>query len=55
VTPPSDGRALEAAIPGAIFREVPGAHLSNIEEPATYNRVLLSFLQQQATGEVVNE
>ncbi len=46
VTPPSDGQALEAAIPGAIFRQVPGAHLSNIEEPAAYNRVLLSFLQQ---------
>lgn len=51
VTPPSDGHALEAAIPGAIFRQVPGAHLSNIEEPAFYNAVLVSFLQQHATRE----
>jgi 3-oxoadipate enol-lactonase len=53
VTPSADGRALHAAIPGAMFREVPGAHLSNIEEPATYNEVLLAFLQQQITSEAL--
>jgi 3-oxoadipate enol-lactonase len=53
VTPLEDGRALRAAIPGAIFREVPGAHLSNIEEAAAYNRVLLPFLQQQSTNEAI--
>lgn len=46
VTPPSDGLASAAAIPGAIFREVPGAHLSNIEAPDAYNDVLISFLRQ---------
>lgn len=51
VTPPSDGHALQASIPGATFVQVPGAHLSNIEEPAAYNRVLLPFLQQQANTE----
>jgi 3-oxoadipate enol-lactonase len=52
--PPSDGHALQAAIPGAIFRELSGAHLPNIEEPAAYNAVLLSFLQQHATNEVTS-
>jgi 3-oxoadipate enol-lactonase len=49
VTPPSDGHALQAAIPGSIFRQVPGAHLSNIEYPAEYNAVLLCFLQESRT------
>jgi 3-oxoadipate enol-lactonase len=53
VTPPNEGRALQAAIPGSIFREVPGAHLSNIEEAAAYNQALLPFLQQQATSEAI--
>lgn len=51
VTPASDGHFLGAAIPGAIFHEVPGAHLSSIEEPAAYNRVLLSFLRQHSNSE----
>ena len=53
VTPPDDGRCLHTAIPGSIFREVPGAHLSNIEEAAAYNQILLPFLQQQATNEAI--
>ncbi len=52
VTPPVDGQALTAAIPSAVFVEVPGAHLSNIEEPEAYNRVLLAFLQRHAVYEV---
>ena len=46
VTPPADGLAIAAAIPGAQFAQVPGAHLSNIEEPAAYNSILLQFLHQ---------
>ena len=51
VTPTSDGRSLENGISGAIFRQVPGAHLSNIEEPEAYNAVLLPFLLHYATSE----
>lgn len=53
VTTPADGQTLQAAIPGAAFHQVPGAHLSNIEEPAAYNQVLLPFLQQQAASEEI--
>ena len=49
VTPPGDGQALAAGIPGAAFRQVPGAHLSNLEAPAAYNAALLSFLLQEST------
>ena len=45
-TTPAEGRALAAAIPGAGFAEIPGAHLCNIEFPAAYNDVLLPFLEQ---------
>ena len=45
VTTPADGRFLEQSIPGAAYVEVPGAHLTNIEYPEDYNRVLLGFLK----------
>jgi pimeloyl-ACP methyl ester carboxylesterase len=40
-----DSRDMAAAIPGARFVTVPGSgHLSNIENPGEFNRVLLEFL-----------
>ena len=45
LTPPSDTKALHAAIPGSRLEIVPGAgHLSNLENPEAYNRILASFL-----------
>ena len=47
-TPPSDGRALAESIAGALFMTMAGAHLSNIEHPEAYNRILLTHLQGEA-------
>ncbi len=44
VTTPADGRFLEQSIPGAAYIELSGAHLTNLEFPEAYNRVLLGFL-----------
>ncbi|MBI5517941.1 MAG: alpha/beta fold hydrolase [Deltaproteobacteria bacterium] len=45
VTPPEELRALAGAIPGAVYRELPGAgHLSNLEAPALFNAELVRFL-----------
>ncbi|HWV39744.1 MAG TPA: alpha/beta fold hydrolase [Vulgatibacter sp.] len=45
LTPPSVARAMQAAIPGALLAEVPGAgHLANLEEPGGFNEALASFL-----------
>lgn len=44
-TPPTMARQLAAAIPGARLAIIPGAaHLSNIEQADTFNRLLLEFL-----------
>lgn len=44
-TPPALARALAAGIPGARLEIIPGAaHLSNIEQAETFNRLLLDFL-----------
>jgi len=43
-TPPAEGRAIAAAIPGARFVELPAAHLSNLEAPHEFNAALLGFL-----------
>lgn len=44
-TPPAWAREIAEAIPGARLEIIPGAaHLSNIEQAATFNRLLLDFL-----------
>ncbi len=44
VTPPSDGRLLQDRIPGAGFRELNAAHLSNIEDSAAFLAAILDFV-----------
>ncbi|PKU24245.1 3-oxoadipate enol-lactonase [Telmatospirillum siberiense] len=43
-TPPGDGRFLAGAIPGAIYVELPAAHLSNVEAAGPFTRAVLAFL-----------
>jgi len=43
-TPPADGHFLADRIPGARYREVDAAHLSNLEAPEAFNAALLDFL-----------
>lgn len=43
-TPPSDGRYLAEAIPGAQYVELAGAHLSNQQEPERFSTTVLEFL-----------
>lgn len=46
ITPPSLSEELKQLIPGAALIEILGAgHLSNLEQPAIFARVLLSFLK----------
>lgn len=45
VTPPQVSRALAAALPDATYEEVPAAgHVSNVENPETFNRLVRAFL-----------
>jgi 3-oxoadipate enol-lactonase len=45
LTPPPMARSVAAAIRGAQLAEIPAAgHLSNIEQPAAFNEVVLGFL-----------
>jgi 3-oxoadipate enol-lactonase len=41
---PADGRFLAEQIPGARYAELNTSHLSNVEAPAQFNDVVLSFL-----------
>jgi len=43
-TPPADGRALAARIPGAKYAELDGSHLCNVESPERFNETLINFL-----------
>ena len=46
LTPPSDSEAMLAAAPGATMIVIPdAAHLSNLENPESFNRALLGFLE----------
>ncbi len=45
VAPPSDGYFLEQHIPAAQYRELPAAHLSNIEAGEAFTMELSSFLR----------
>jgi 3-oxoadipate enol-lactonase len=43
-TPPADSAAIAARIPGALLKDIDAAHLSNIEQPAEFTALVLSFL-----------
>ncbi|MDD5656453.1 MAG: alpha/beta fold hydrolase [Elusimicrobia bacterium] len=46
ITPPESARAMTAAIPGARFAVIGGAgHMSSLENPGEFNRLLLDFLR----------
>jgi len=49
VSPPADGHYLSSNIPGAQYRELSGAHLSNVESPAEFTRVVVGFLTSEGT------
>jgi len=42
-TPAAEGRFLADHIPGAQYRELSGAHLTNLEDVARFNEALLAF------------
>ena len=45
VTPPSASQGMHEKIPNSEFHIIPdAAHMSNIENPAAFNRYLLNFL-----------
>jgi 3-oxoadipate enol-lactonase len=45
ITPVADARAMQVAIPRSTLTVIPGAgHLSNLERPAHFNRVVSDFL-----------
>ncbi len=45
LTPPADSKLMADTIPGAKLEVIPGAaHLSNMEDPATFNRAVGDFL-----------
>jgi 3-oxoadipate enol-lactonase len=45
LTPPKESRAMHAAIAGSRLEIIPGAgHVSNVERPAAFNKVLTEFL-----------
>jgi pimeloyl-ACP methyl ester carboxylesterase len=45
LTPVAEARAMHAAIPGSRLAVIPGAgHVSNVERPAEFNRILRDFL-----------
>ena len=44
VTPPKDGQFLARNIAGAVFIELPAAHLANIESAKKFNVALVEFL-----------
>ena len=45
VTTPADGHFMESRIAGAKYRELPAAHLCNIEAGAAFTRELCAFLK----------
>jgi len=46
ITPPESMRGLAAAIPGAVYAEVPGAHLAPLEHPAEVAAEVGPFLSR---------
>jgi 3-oxoadipate enol-lactonase len=50
-TPPAESKKMAAAIRGATLVEIPDAgHLSNLEQPAAFDRALLGFLATTGRG-----
>ena len=47
-TPPAEGRFLADHIPGAQYRELSGAHLTNLEDVERFNAALLAFFGEAA-------
>ena len=48
LTPPDACRSLAEAIPGAEFHVIPHAgHMSSLEQPAAFNRIVVDFLDRQ--------
>lgn len=47
-TPPDHGRLIAERIPGAALRELPAAHLSNVEAAPAFTREVLGFLSEEA-------
>jgi 3-oxoadipate enol-lactonase len=46
--PPENTRQMQRMIPNSEFLEIPRAgHIANIEQPALFNRAVLSFLEKQ--------
>jgi 3-oxoadipate enol-lactonase len=45
VAPPSDGHFMEQYIPGAQYKELPAAHLSNIEAAEAFTMEVSNFLR----------
>lgn len=51
LTPASEMRQMAAAIPGARYEEIDAAgHLSNLENPAAFNRLVSGFLASVSGG-----
>lgn len=51
LTPPSEMRRMAAAIAGAQYQEIDGVgHLSNLENPAAFNRLVSGFLDAVGGG-----
>jgi pimeloyl-ACP methyl ester carboxylesterase len=51
ISPPEEMRALADAIPGAVFRMLPGAgHLTPLEAPDAFNAELRAFLRERVAG-----
>jgi 3-oxoadipate enol-lactonase len=46
--PPDHGRALAAAVPGARFELVPGAHIANLESSAAVTGLLTGHFMDSA-------
>ena len=51
----SDQRAAAAAIPDAVYDELPGSHFLTMEKPAEVHRRLLDFVAQVEAAESVSE
>ena len=50
-TPPTLGRDIAQAVPGAAYVELDAAHLSNIEQAGAFNAAVLRFLSQGRIAE----
>jgi len=51
LTPPSESQRMARDIPGALYREIPGAgHLSHFEQPDAFNAAVREFLDRSNIG-----